>query len=272
MPDATDRARPRSSDGAKGRSVPFLSEGAQFGPGTDNLQLLLDYEDWTAGDPLPNEHTESSGITSLADNNTVRQASNFSNGTVMVEQESGYYQDGDSEHHTGPTDKPNFEGKDFYISFFVHPNNQDWICHHSFDANASGAWEGWEFRMNSNNFEFFVREDAAAKAASATDGSYSTGSTHFVEAWYTLSGPTVHLRVNDGTEVANSTTQQPTYPDREMGLGGRHSWSSGFFDGSIDMFLYEVAPQDGLFWPSESTWLYNSGNGRSSDKILTYNP
>lgn len=251
-----------------GRSVPFL-RGQQLGPGTDNLQLLLDYENWSAGDPLPNEYTDNSGITSLADNNTVQEET----ASPLVGGKSGSYDGSNSEHHTGPQDKPNFENKDFYLSLLVNVSNEDWICHHSFDETDSvGAWEGWELRLYNGSFEFYVREASSSNASNVTDGSYSTGSTHFVEAWYTLSGPTIHLRVNDGTEATTSTSIQPTYPDKELGIGGRHSWSTGFFTGTIDNFLYEVAPQGELFWPSESTWLYNSGNGRSSDEILNYNP
>lgn len=260
-------SRTRLRRGGRARQIFTPSNVAGLGPGAENLQLLLDYENWTAGDPLPNVYSDNSGITSLADNNTVREETE----SPLVETKSATYDGSFNEHHTGPTDRPNFEGKDFYVSFFVNVSKEGWICHHSYDENTS-SWEGWELRLNGGAFEFYINEDSSSTSSNVADSPYSTGEIYLVEAWYTLLGPMMHLRVNNNNEVTTSTSITPTYPDRELGIGGRHSWSTSFFTGRLDNFLYEVAPQGDLFWPNHSTWLYNGGAGRSSDEILNYNP
>jgi len=271
MPDATDRARPRSSDRAKGRSVPFLGgAGTTLGPGAENLQLLLDYEDWQAGDPLPSVYPDNSGIQSLTDNNSVQEET----ASPLVGTKSGFYERSNNEWHGGVTSSALDIGPstDIYVATFL-TIAQDLTANRTIFSTIDGNTKGFIVRIaSSENLNILVAEGGSfGSLTSSSFGSISIGTKTFVEAWYTSSGDTLHVRIEDGTEDTASVGSAAS-GSGPLGVGDRADSPGASYGGLLDQFIVEIAPQGELFWPSESTFLYNGGAGRTADEILAYSP
>jgi len=264
MSRTKETARSRARSRERGRGVPFLGSRSSLGPLTDHLQFFADYENWTSGDPLPNRWTNNSGITSLADNNTVQSET----GSPLVGSKSGDYVRSNGEYHSGTG--VNCLGKDFYISAWVEFDsltNVTTIA--SQDAlNGSGDRQWGLYYISGANAIRLEIIDIGVIQSSITP---QTSTVYFVEAWATQGNNTLHIRINDGTEDTvtgfsiNNITTPPFFVGERGGNGD-------YMDGRVDYVVFEVAPQGELQWPSASTWLYNGGNARTWDEIQTYQP
>jgi len=230
----------------------------QEGPLTDYLQFFADYKNWSAGEPLPNVYPDNSGIQSLTDNNTVQDET----ASPLVGSKSGSFTASNAEYHQS---NYNFDhtNKNFYASFFLKANaiNQNALI---------STWDGDGWLVDVANGVRNLIRGIDGNVYGLQSDPINTGKIYFVEAWFTQSDTTLHIRINDGTEKT-LVAAEPKVQDLNFSVGARSGGTSSY-DGLLDQISLEVAPQGELKWPSASTWLYNNGNGRSWNEIKTYQP
>lgn len=248
-----------------------LSVSGQAGPAATqsplltNLQLFCDYENWAAGDPLPNRFPNHSGITSLTDNNTVGAET----ASALVGTKSGHYVRSNSEYHSH-ADTQSISvgvGEDIYMSAWVRVDTTSNV---TFWGHFDNGTAGYLFRVRNLEFEMYVVNSSDGNQFLKTGQDITVGDVYFVEAWYTRADTTIHLRFNDGSPVTGSANP-PDPASVPLELGAR-SGGAEPLDGLIDNAMIEIAPQGELAWPNHSTWLYNGGAGRSWSEIKNYNP
>jgi len=127
------------------------------------------------------------------------------------------------------------------------------------------------YRQTSDRFEYFVftPTDVAVQVVANTFGAPTTATWYFVVAWHNASANTINIQVNDGGVDSTATggaLQAAGGAEFRVGAAVYDGGGFGFHSGRLD--------QAG-FWkrvltPTERTWLYNSGNGRSYAEILTW--
>jgi len=246
-----------------------VGPGAPKPPLLQNLQLFADYENWSAGQPLPNRYDLNSGVTSLTDNNSVGEETT----SPLVDSKSGDYNRSDSQGHSGGP----------ILTQSSHIYASCWVSLNSTTSNNSGQLFLGNINFSTNNgFQLIYSKSKDAFSLVLGDntgtvhqvvsliGSPSTNTKYFLEVWF---DGDLHIRVNDGSiATASASAEMSTLPADVMGVGYRESDNSIYADGLIDNAAIEVAPPGELRWPSASTWLYNSGAGRSWSEIQNYTP
>lgn len=241
-----------------------------FGPGAENLQLLLDYEDWQAGDPLPNEYEANSGITTLTDNNTVQEET----ASPLVGTKSGKYVVANSEWHGGSTYSTLDIGPstDIYLAAFITVA-QNLSRNRTIFSTIDGNSKGLLVRITSGEeLDVLVAKGGSfGTLTSSSFGGISINTKTFIEAWYTSTSDTLHARIDDGTEDTASVGAAAS-GSGPLGVGERADSPGTSYDGLLDQYLVEIAPQGELFWPNHPGFQYNGGAGRSSGEILNYDP
>lgn len=247
--------------------TPGYSLGAPFGPGAENLQLLLDYENWTAGDPLPNVYPDNSGITSLTDNNTVEAETT----SPLIGSKSGKYLRSDNEFHSIPPQAWPVNTKDFYFALFVEKTVDNFQSHISVTSTQNDAGADFSTSDPDNNKSLRLATESTQNGRNVFSTPITDG-RHFVEGWYTHNDGNAHLRIDDGN-VAEGSLPAPDESNIELTIGKivDNSTNGGPVQ-TFDMILFELADPGTLFWPDHATFLYNGGAGRSSDEILNYDP
>lgn len=97
-------------------------------------------------------------------------------------------------------------------------------------------------------------------------GTLSNSTWYFVVGWHDATANTTNLQIDNGT--VNSTSTGGAAPDvsaSQFRIGAReYSGAEGYFDGLID----EVGFWKKVLTPTERTWLYNAGAGRSYADIV----
>ena len=258
-----------SNISSRGRGVSFLSQ--RFGPVAENLQLLLDYEDWNAGEPLPNVYPDNSGITELQDNNSVQEETS----SPLVGSKSGRYDDSNNKHHSAPNNSSLQIGgeTDIYIACWLRfdtlpstkGNQKAQLSHLDFSND-----KGYLLYINASDE---VRFGIGGRFSGKNPVSIPDTNEHFLEAFYLSSTLEIFARLdNNSRQLQTIRSSQPGAANVDLTVGAYNEGVDRFMDGALDQIMVEVAPQGELFWPDHSSWLYNSGNGRSSYEILNYNP
>lgn len=231
-----------------------------FRPLLENLQLFLDYENWTAGDPLPNRYPDNSGITSLADNNTVGEETT----SPLVGAKSGDYVQSNTEYHSTPNQGFMESPPKWYVSAWVSLESSSSPFPAFFAHGQGGGGYRVGYLLSRGNWRLLTD----GNSIQVDDGDPSQ--KRFVEAYY--DGTDLVLRVdNGGVGETRVTTAKHPAMSTPLVVGA----SSDFRDpwnGRIDAVAYEVASSGDLEWPAASTWLYNGGAGRSWSEIQNYNP
>jgi hypothetical protein len=229
----------------------------------DHLQFFADYENWTAGDPLPNRYSANSGISSLADNNGVREET----GAPLVGSKSGLYRRQDNESHTSTSQTWPVSSKDFYFACFVSKIIDSFQVHLS--VTDAGGDTGVDLATTNTTSppELRLATESAANGRSQIGAPISNG-THFCEGWYTHSDGMGHLRVDNGP-VVTSSLPPPDDSTIPFAIGRIAQYTSTDLrpQQMFDMVAFELAPVGELRWPSEGSFLYNGGDGRRWDEI-----
>lgn len=243
----TDISIPRS---------PFLSAGDEFGPGAENLQLLLDWEDYTTGADLSNVYPDNSGIQSLTANNNPGVETT----SPIIGQQSGDYTAANSEYHSSTGTIPLTPTTDVYVAVWVRVTNTQAY----FIAPLNNGGNGFTIRNDINGSALFQiiqnNNDAAAGSTDITTGEF------FLEGVYRSASGELEVRV-DGTTEATTTTADTV--DTSVTITVAAFYGNNALEGALDNGMIEAAPQGELFWPDHSDFLITKP---SAQEILQYNP
>jgi hypothetical protein len=97
----------------------------------------------------------------------------------------------------------------------------------------------------------------------STFGSPSIGTWHFVVAWHDSTANTINIQVNNGTVDSLATTGVTPHDSTATFMIGNLQQVARYWDGLVDeAFFYRK-----VLTPSQRSWLYNNGAGRSYDEL-----
>jgi len=242
-------------------SARLASPVEQEGPLTDHLQFFADYENWSAGEPLPNRYPDNSGIQDFTDNNTVQAASDSNNsGVVLLGNDSGFYDSNNNESHSINTKIFDLSATtDLYFACWLNNENVS-VGSTVFGHRLSFGASGWGLQKFNDTPRFWVAGNRAQSSKKI-----NANTTYFIEGIWRSSSSVVKIRIDDST--TGTATSSVVNGSGDTGIAIAQDLGA-----SVDQVVIEIAPQGELEWPSASTWLYNGGDGRSWNEIKTYQP
>lgn len=243
------------------------------GPLVDHLHFLADDEDWTAGDPLPNHWIDNSGIQDLTDNNGVE----VETASPIIGSKSVLYDRTDPDFHSTTTTSSLSEGgRDLFVGAWIRlnalPTNTSTMTIQSrIDPDSFVGWRLWVWGGDDNIYFTAWDQGGSKHQIQLTSGGVSTGTTYMVEGWW-LDGTAIKGRVDDGSVTSSAhSASLAEATSQDYHVGQRSDGTSQPLDGVLENVTLEIADPGGLEWPSDSTWRYNSGAGRSWSEIKPRN-
>lgn len=223
------------------------------------MAMLTSLVSYYALDEASGNGLDSHGSNTLTDTNTVAAATGkvsgcrdfeLSNSEKLTINDNASFSVGDIDFSIAAW----FNGESF-----VSGSDENCIVGKRADSNAATGLEYW-LRQNAGNLQFLVSSDGGVGGLSSVTWSAtpSTATWYFVVVWHDSVNNQIGIQVNDGTAVtaAHSTGVVDGTAPFVIGATGA---GAGYFDGLID----EVAFAKRIWTPTEKTWIYNSGNGRS---------
>ncbi|MCS4157666.1 phage head spike fiber domain-containing protein [Salinibacter ruber] len=222
-----------------------------------NLEVFVDYNNWSAGEPLPNR-VRGTWADEFGDVNSVQASTSDSKFGLQ----SGQYLGANSEEHAREP-FPSHEGRDVYAAAWITVNT---FARVNIVQKSSFEESGWGLRTSDTGDVIFLKHDAGAQRAAVAPSIFSTGETVFIEGWFTNSNKEMHARLDGGS--ANTQTTN----DSMLDTGQRFCIGKGEDPGDVvvHQIVVEYAdPSKGesLQWPSADP--YNSGNGFSWNDVIT---
>lgn len=186
------------------------------------------------------------------------------NGTVQ--RDTGHVEtnrwdfDGSADYYTIPNVHFLTGDRSFTITFWVEFDDlagSGWMC---IGTAQPGGSEDWSIYSDGTNM-LFSMYDGSAILQTVTHGlTLSTGTDYFVCARYNVWTNTLHLNVNDGTEVTDSSGTAP------YAFGGAAT-AYVFFDNNAQYTngkMEQLAIQNSFISDADCTARYNSGSGSTT--------
>lgn len=223
---------------------------------TDNLVSYWSLEEAssTRNDAFATNH--------LSDHNTVSQVTGkVANAAGFASASSQYLSVASADFHTGDIDFT-FAGWFYFTSL---PGGGAYMDILAKQGNSGDREYLIEYDGGANRLIWYVRNPANSAWGTVTwSSAFSTGTWYFVVVWHDSVNNVLGIQVNNGTAVtaawSSGVNASGTAPFMLGGLGNLGFW---FLNGRID----EVGFWKRTLTPTEKTFLYNSGAGRSYGDI-----
>jgi hypothetical protein len=240
-------------DGARWITLAF--KGTLASVSSEFLTGLVSY--WKL-DETSGTRADSHGTNNLTDNNTVLSAAGIISNAADFEQSNSEYLSAAS-NSTLQTGNINFTFAGWFK--LESTTNPQVIIGKDVDS-PGGSRDYVIYFLPSTGLTFFINGGGLSTTEVSTTGlTFTVGTWYFFVAWHDAAADTLNIQVNDGTVFSSSTGGTvPNASGAEFRIGAMaYNSVEMYFDGLID----EVGFWKVVLTPTQRTYLYNSGAGRT---------